>query len=218
MKKCNSCNIDFITSSNLCPICRNNLYGDNEISTFPTNILYNTSNLILKIVLFISISILIIYGFIEINIFKEFKYINLVFLGLLTNYTITYFILKNSKNILKMFFKYGIVLMFLTIIWYIFTKKSYIPNYIIPGISLLEIVSNFIINLIFRKNYFIRYSNLLLTNIILLIMPALFILLNITTNNLMSYICLIIALITILGLIIFCFDDLIDELKKIFNI
>lgn len=218
MKKCNSCNVNFTTSEVLCPLCQNNLYGVSEESMFPKNIRYNTHSLILKILLFSSIVITIVSSFIELYIFNRIKYNIYVYLGLITNYYIIYFILKNSKNILKMFFKYGIVLIFLTLLWYYFTKGKFIVNYVIPSIALGELLFNILISIIIRKNYFIKYSNLILTNLFLLILPVLLVLFNITTNDLMSYICLVVALITIFGLIIFCLDDIKEELSKIFNI
>ena len=218
MKKCNSCNINFNTTKKFCPLCQNKLYGKDSISIYPENIRRNTYSLILKIVIFISLIASIISSFIELYIFKKINYNIYVYLGLITNYMIIYFILKNSKNIFKMFFKYGVLLIFLTILWYYFTKVKFIVNYIIPSIGLIELIFSLIVSLIIRKNYFIKYSNLIFINICILLIPIILVLFKITTNNLMSYICFISALITIIGLIIFCYDDIKEEILKIFNV
>lgn len=218
MKKCNSCNILFNTNEIICPLCQNTLIGTSGESTFPKNIRKNTYSLILKIVIFTSLVAAIISTFIEVYIFNKINYNIYVYLGLITNYSIIYFILKNSKNILKMFFKYGFLLIILTFIWYYVTKVKFIVNYIIPSIGLIELLFSIIVSLIIRKNYFIKYSNLILMNIFILLLPIFLVLFNITTNNLMSYICFISALITIFGLIIFCYDDIKEEVSKIFNV
>lgn len=218
MKKCNSCNILFNTNELICPLCQNTLIGKSGNSIFPKNIRHKTHSLILKIVIFSSLVSAIISTFIELYIFNKINYNIYVYLGLLTNYSIIYFILKNSKNILKMFFKYGFLLIILTFIWYYFTKVKFIVNYIIPSIGLFELLFSVLISLIIRKNYFIKYSNLILMNLFILLLPIFLVLFNITSNNLMSYICFISALITIIGLIIFCYDDIKEEVSKIFNV
>ena len=218
MKKCNSCNIKFNTRSKLCPLCQNKLDGSIENSIYPKNIRRKTYSLILRIIIFISLVTSIISTFIELYVFNDLNYNMYVYLGLISNYIIIYFILKNSKNIFKMFFKYGTILMILTFMWYYFTGVKFIVNYIIPSIGLAELIFSLIVSLIIRKNYFIKYYSLILVNILILLVPIFLVIFNITTNNLMSYICLISALITIIGLIIFCYDDIKEEILKIFNI
>ena len=88
MKKCNSCNIEFSTSSNLCPLCQNILTGECNNLMFPSNIRYKTNSLILKIVLFSSICIFLISAFIEILLTNNLIYSSYVGLGLITNYVI----------------------------------------------------------------------------------------------------------------------------------
>lgn len=218
MKKCNSCNIEFNTIEKLCPLCQNKLSGESKNIVFPKNIRLNTNTLILKILLFSSVVICILSSFLELYVMGVLKYNIYVYLGFITNYCVIYFILKNSKNILGMIERYGIVLITFTLIWYFVTKSHIITNYIIPSIALFELVFNLIIGIILRKNYLIKYSGLILVNIILLILPVLLVLFGLTTNNLMSYICLTFALITISGLLIFFLDDIKEELSKIFNI
>ena len=185
MKKCNSCNIFFNTHELLCPLCQNRLYGEGKDGLYPKNIRHNTHSLILKIVLFSSLVISIISTFIELYIFNKINYNVYVYLGLISNYCVIYFILRNSNNIFKMFFKYGIILIFLTLIWYYFTEGKFIVNYVIPSIGLIELLFSLVVSLIIRKNYFIKYSNLIFINILILFLPiflapALEVIINIT--------------------------------------
>ena len=55
-------------------------------------------------------------------------------------------------------------------------------------------------------------------NIFLCLVPFLLVKLNFTTNALLSYICSLCSVITCLGLLIFYYEDIKEELLKIFNI
>ena len=218
MKKCNSCKIEFNTSEKLCPLCQNQLVGECENEVFPKNIRFTANSLILKIVLFISVVIALIVGFIEVYNMHSLKYTCYTSLGLITNFCVIYFILKNYQNVLKMLGKYGFILIVLILICYFVTKNTIIMDYIVTSICLLELLFNFITGLVLKRSYLVKYSNIIVMNIFLLILPSIFVALGFITNPIMAYICLIFALITIAGLFIFCFDDIKEELSKIFNV
>ena len=218
MKKCNNCNINFNTDESLCPLCQNILVGNNYEKIFPANIRLKTNSIILKILLFISLVVSIIVGFIELCISKQLHYTWFVLGGLLTNYILIYFILKNKQNILSLFGKYGLTLIILSLIWYIATKNTIITNYIIPSICIFELLFNVITFIVLKTNYLVNYLDIILLNLLLLILPMILILLKCTTFNILSYICFVFALIVLLGLIIFYFNEIKNELKKLFNI
>ena len=218
MRKCNSCNIEFNINDNHCPLCQNILMGTSEDVLFPKNIRYKTNSLILKILLFISIVVILIVGFIELISYDKLNVTSYVSMALMTNYVVVYFILKNFQNIYHILGKYGIIVTTLLLIWYAVTKTKIITNYIIPGVCIFELISTSVLGIILRKNYFINYTGQILMNIFLLFIPIILVALNLTTNNLMSYICCLLSIITIIGLLIFFFDDILDELNKIFNL
>ena len=218
MKICNNCHIKFNTDETLCPLCQNELVGKNIERIFPINIRLKTNTTILKILLFISLVTSIIVGFIELCISKQLHYTWFVLGGLLTNYILVYFILKNKQNVLNLFGKYGLTLILLSLIWYIATKNTIITNFIIPSICIFELLFNLITFIILKSNYLVNYLNIILLNILLLILPMILILLRCTTFNILSYICFVLALIILLGLIMFYFSEIKNELKKLFNI
>lgn len=218
MKKCNSCNISFNTSEKLCPLCQNILSGECEDLSFPSNVRFKSSSLILKILLFVSITLFLIFTFCEVVFFEQFNISLYIGLGLVTNYIIIYNILKNYQNIYKLFFKYGLIIVILLLMWYLVIKSPIITNYIIPSVCMFELVLNLIVGLVFRKNYLIKYSGHMLVNLILLFLPIVLVLLDLTTNNIMAYLCSLFAVISIVFLVIFFYEDIKDELCKIFNI
>lgn len=218
MKKCNSCNISFNIGEKLCPLCQNILSGECNDLSFPSNVRFKSSSLILKILLFVSITLFLIFSFGEVVFFENFDISLYVGLGLISNYVIIYFILKNYKNIYKMFFKYGLIVVILLLMWYFVIKSPIITNYIIPSVCMFELLLNLIVGIVFRKNYLVKYSGHMLVNLILLFVPILLVGLGLTTNNIMAYLCFLFAVISIVGLVIFFYDDIKDELCKIFNV
>lgn len=218
MKKCNSCNIKFNTKYKFCPLCQNKLIGNKYEDVFPTNNRQKVKTLLMKYLLFFSLVVIIIANFIELYIFESIKYSGFLAGVLITNYVIIHFTLKNRKNILGLLGKYGVVLIILSLLWYFWIKSSIIIDYIIPGICICELVFNMIIFIILRSKYVVNYFSIILLNLVILILPLVLILLDLTTNNLLSYICFLLALIMLLWLIIFYFDDIKEELEKFLNL
>ena len=91
MKKCNSCNIKFNTTEKICPLCQNKLVGNAE-GVFPINYRYKGTVMIKKIMLFLSLTIFIICGFVDYQLNSAFTWAIVVGLALITN-----FIINTSK-------------------------------------------------------------------------------------------------------------------------
>lgn len=218
MKKCTNCNIKFNIEEQYCPLCQNKLLGKCTEKVFPSNVRLKTNVFILKLLFFVSLVLIIISGFIELYVSGKIYYSLFIIGGLLTNYIIVYYILKNKENVLNLFGKYGLILIILSFIWYVATKNVIITNYIIPFFSIFELIFNVVSFIILKNNYIVNYLKLILLNILLLILPVILLLFKCTTYNLLSYICFLFALIILVGLIIFYFDEIKMEFKKIFNI
>ncbi len=217
MKKCTSCNINYNTSENFCPLCQNKLIGENSEEVFPSKIRLK-AHLLFKILLFITLAVSIICGFIELCISNHLKYSLFIIGGLFTNLVIVYHIIKNRHNVLRFIGKTGVIFIIIALIWYFITKSMIITNYIIPSICIFELLYNLITFIVLRNNYIINYLSLILINMFILIIPILLILFKCTSFNLISYISLVFALILLIGLFIFYFDEIIEELKKLFNL
>lgn len=218
MKNCPSCKIKFNTSEEQCPLCQNLLKGHGSNDVFPTNIKFKTDSAIFKTLLFISAVITILSIFIELYFSNSLKYTMLIFGGLISNLFVVYFILKNNQNVLKMVEKYGLLLVMLTLLWYIATKEVIITNYVIPLLCIFELVFILISFMVMKRNYVVNHLSLILLNIFLQFLPILLVLLGWTTYDFLSYISFVCALIIMVGLLIFFHDEIKSELKKIFDI
>lgn len=204
MKTCKHCHIQFVTTEEICPLCQNGLSGKSD-SVFPSNVRYKTGSFLLKLLLFLSIVVVLLTGFIEFLVREQFYYSWFVFGGLLTNYIVIYFTLKNKQNVLGLFLEYGFIFVILSFLWYLGTGYRVIPNFIIPSICIFELLFNSITFIILKNNYIVNYFSLVLLNLLLLLFPALLLLFRVITFPLLSYICFCFALILLIGLFIFYF-------------
>lgn len=100
MRKCNKCNIEFNGNFEMCPLSNSRMTGKKTDNVFPK---IKTSNptLLYKVLSFVSFTIGVLFAFAEYVISKSFYISKLVVLGLVTNYILVKFILKNYKVVLK---------------------------------------------------------------------------------------------------------------------
>ena len=215
MMKCNKCKIEYSGSFIRCPLCQTELVGKKEDSIFPK--IQTKEKLLYKILLFVSFAIGVLFAFIEHTILKSFSITKFVVFGLITNYILIKFILHNYKNVLKTMNKYFWLLLLLFFIWHFATKSMIITTYIISILCITIFVFNSIVMIILKNSYIIKFVKTIILNCCIGLIPLLLVWLNLTTFDLISYICAILDLIFFVGLLIFCKDNVIEELKKIFN-
>ncbi|MDO4996010.1 MAG: DUF6320 domain-containing protein [Bacilli bacterium] len=217
MKKCSKCNISFNIDDMHCPLCGNKLSGTCEDIIFPKDNYYITRSLLLKSILTVSILIFVISLITEKYFLNTMSISFLVGGFLIANYILIYYVLKNFDNILELIGKNGILINVLLIILFLYTGNKLITNYVIPLVCIFELIFNLIAFLILKKKYIFNYLKVFLLNIILLFIPIVLNLLRWCTNNYFSYLCLVFGIVSLGAIIIFYFDELREELKKIFN-
>ena len=93
----------------------NKLIGNEYEEIFPKYI-YKNKSIILKILTFISLVFIIISIFLELYISNDLFYTKFIVSGLIANYIIIYFILKNKQDILELFGKFGMILIIIQLL------------------------------------------------------------------------------------------------------
>ena len=212
MKECKSCHIKLNTNYEFCPFCQDKLEGK-SFSYYP-KYKKRKSPKIFKIIVFISILIALITGFIDYQIHSYLTWSMYILLALLSNIIITYYIFNSENDIHNSLVGYGLVLILIAIIWYYLTKLKYITDYIIPILCILIMLYTSFISF-FTK---VKPLSFLSVNMLVVIEPILLVLGHYTTNNLLCYLCILIFIIIILRLYFFHHDELKEELIKIFRI
>lgn len=216
MRKCNKCNIEFNGSFDICPLCSSQMTGKKTDNVFP-KINTSSSAILYKVLSFVSFVIGVLFVFTEYMISKSFYISKFIILGLLTNYILVKFILKNYKDVLKMMNKYFWVILILFFIWFLITKSLIITTYLIPILCIIIFAFNSITMLVLRESYIIKFAKTILLDCLIGVIPLVLVAFKLTTFDLLSYICAILGLLVFVGLLIFCKEDIMEEFKKIFN-
>ncbi len=216
MKKCSKCMIEFNGNLKICPLCQSELYGNNTNSVFP-KLNYKKNKLLYKILLFVSFCIGILFAFIEYNMHSSLYITKYVIFGLITNYVLIKFIHNNYKNVLKMMNGYFFVLIILFLLWFWITKSLIITTYLVPVLCIIIFIFNSITLLVLKDSYLIKFVKTILSDCLVGLIPLLLVYFKLTTFDLLSYICVLLDIIVFIGLLIFCKDNVIEEIKKIFN-
>ena len=71
--------------------------------------------------------------------------------------------------------------------------------------------------LVLRKTYILKYVKTILLDCIIGLVPLILVYFNLSTLPILSYICALLSAIVFMALLIFCYDNVVDEIKKIFN-
>lgn len=217
MRKCNKCKISYTGNINRCPLCQGKLIGEKEESPFP-KIHEHKTTVLHKILLFTTISIGVIFAFLEYLIHKDFIITKYAVFGLLTIYILVIAVIKKYKNILKMMNRYFIIILILVFLWFLITKSLIITTYIIPILCIVILIFNNITMLVLKDSYIDKFLNVILLDCLIGFIPALLMFLNLVTSVILTYTCLLLDILIFIGLIIFCYDKIIEELTKKANI
>lgn len=212
MKKCNNCQINLNTNYEYCPFCQDKLEGE-AFSYFPKYKKKNSPK-VFKIIVYISLLIAIITGFIDYQIHSYLTWSIYCILGLLSNIIITYYIINSEKDINNSLVGYGLVLILISIIWYYLTELHFITDYIIPILCIsIMLYTSFVT--FFTK---VKPLTYLSVNMLVVIEPILLVLRHYTTNNILCYLSILTFIIIFIRLYFFHHDELKEELIKIFRI
>lgn len=217
MKHCNNCKIDFNTVEKVCPLCQSKLTGTCK-SVFPV-LKINRNDLLLKIVLFISVVAAFINCYIDYMIHNKITYSSFVILGVVTFYVLLKYILKSvHKDLLSVFYNMVFVVIILLFVWFYFTKLSIIPSIIIPIITMVDLLMSSLVALILRQKYIRKYIHVIFMNCVISLIPVILVFTKITDDLVLAHISFGCAVISIIGLIIFDFNSLKEEIYKMFYI
>lgn len=213
--KCNNCGVTVNSPSKYCPICSNKLKHKGTNTIYPK--IKRKSNMYLKVILFISLLITLVVGYIDYEINKTITFSAYVGLALLSNYITIVYIFRSYKDIFKLFGRYGLILNIILFIWYMYTKQIFITNYIIPGLCIIELLFNDIFLFIFKRKHIRKYLGVLISNVVVAFVPLILIALKMIDFNYVAHVAMILSIINILILVIFDFSDLKEEVIMFFN-
>ena len=217
MKHCNKCNVDINTNEKYCPLCQSKLDGKSN-SVYPT-LKSKKIDIVLRFILFFSLVAIFINCYIDYVVNNKLTYSLFVILGVLSFYILIRYIFKSvHKDLLGVFYNIMLIIIILLFIWFGFTKSSIIASIIIPSIVIFDLLLSTILALILRKNYIRKYIHVIFMNILLSFVPVILVFTKVSSDMICNHIAFGFAMITTLYLIVFDFNQLKEEVQKMFYI
>ena len=224
MKYCKNCSLKFDSVGEKCIFCNSLLQDVNEqrSSTFsnkkPKSYYIEK---VKKIIAFALIVIFVVSIFIENYLYNDRHY------WLLTLFSCfyIYFVSSVSLNVSKVLVAKIMNISFLTSletigVFYFFDEfnmKGFVFSYVYPGIILLSLVSIIVVFAITGKKRFHDQLIYIFINILWGLTPLIPVLCNIVNPTYISYICIAISALMLLGLILFSNKDTRDEFNRRFH-
>lgn len=216
MQYCEHCKVDIRDKRQRCPLCQNPLPrpSDDSESIFPHIPIKYDSHMALKILIFLSITIIVSSFSIYILFPVSVNWPKYVILTILCIWIILYVVIKKRKNITKtMVWQVGVISL-IAVFWdWITGWNGWSINYGIPIICLAAMAVLFITAKIMNQKPK-DYLFYLLLDILYGFVPIIFVLFGWVTVLYPSMICITFSIISFCALLLFQGGNIKDELIK----
>lgn len=217
MRKCNKCKIEYNGNLTKCPLCQSDLTGKKTPSVFP-QLKEQKENILRKLLLFIVVAIVIISIFIEYLVHQRLTATKYIILSLITLYILVIYIIEKYQKPIKMMNRYFIIILILLFIWYLLIKSKVITTFLIPILCIVILLFNSITMIVLKESYINKSFGIILLDCILGLIPLLLNILSLVTTPIIVYICTLLDALIFFALLIFCHENLKEELEKRMNI
>jgi hypothetical protein len=160
---------------------------------------------------------MIINVYLDLQLTNHITWSKYVVFGCAVFYIVVRSIIRSHRNPMSLLTGYAFLLVVLLLIFFWLTKFYVITNFIIPILCLTELIISVFYALVVKNKYIKKYLSVIVTNMLVSFIPFGLMIFKLTTFNVLVNISYVLSIISFVGLIIFDYDDLKDELSKIFN-
>lgn len=214
MKKCQSCNIEVGGNFSYCPLCQNELVGEQEERYFPPIKEKKAQSLFYKIQLFFSLAVLILCisldYMMELHGGLHWSIITTAWIIVL-QLTIRQLMRKHSAAVYFVSYISLAIAVVLLVSAYYLNYMTFCLQYILPSICMYVLVVLFLFCLLDKKGNVMVY---LLVTILISIAPNVVLLLHHKKPPILWSICFVVGAISLLGLIVFTGSKVFNEIHK----
>jgi hypothetical protein len=217
MKRCERCGVEIGGELERCPLCQSELHGQAEPSVFPANVVRKSGTMALKILAFATGACLLSMLFAGFAFALPVNIVVVICLALALNYLLVRAILIHAPDFLRIVARYFLLLLAISLIWFLATGNLLVTTFMIPGICLLALVFDNVLVALFRSTFISGYAKYLLFNVVLGLAPLLLVALGLTTFNLLAYISALAASLSMLWILVFMRKQLFAEISKLFS-
>lgn len=220
MNICDKCKVKIRGGQKICPLCQNKLKDeDNSEDIFPKiPTIFHEHNFFIRVIILISITISVICAVINIIYYPKILWWLFVAVGLACFGADLYFIISKRRNIPGNILYQVIVISLISVVWDFWIGfNGWSINYVIPIVCVLAMAAMSIIAKVSKlesRDYIIY----LLIDIVLGIIPAVFVYFNIVKIRIPSIICTASSIIFLAALILFEGENMYSEIKRRFHV
>lgn len=223
MVKCNKCGVTVNSSVRTCPLCQNELdtvnvnvkHKINYFNLKNEKIAFSEDDIfpyiepsfkrgawtkVLSAIVLITVAICTYIDFMISNSITWSTYVDLALLCVVLSVTIA---IQKKRNLSGILFYEYLLIVFACVFWDFYTGyHGWALNYVLPTVSPLFVVVNFIFRLVFKREFLKYYRNVMVAGVASILA---FVLLKLDINNSIWLSCIsgIIGLISVVGLSIF---------------
>lgn len=213
MVKCNKCNVEVDTVSDVCPLCNSEIKNKDE-STYPVIKNNLTKALFMKKIFFIHCIICIIIVLINYFCTPNVKWSIFVVIQIIVAYFIFLRIFKGRHRIIRLLFILNFITCITSIFWdYYVGFSGWSINYVLPSLcisyGIFMIVLRFLRYFAFKEN-----TSYIYLNVCIAFIPFILYKVGKITFPLLAIISLVMGVINILILVIFGWTNFKEDIRK----
>lgn len=218
MKYCHSCQIEVGGTQTHCPLCQNELSGTDAAPFWPYHPTQPKPSMLYKVQLFIALSSIVITMTLDflLDVHRNKHWSLMVLLWVFGGELIIRWIMRRNKKASSYVAFFSIVFCLLVgLSSFFFGYWKICKTFILPSICMLALLINFILSMTDKKQNAMVF---LLCNIVISFVPTLAMMIADGKAPMLWTICLMEALITFIGLVIFKGKLVLVEIQKRLNI
>jgi hypothetical protein len=218
MKHCDTCGVDFTGALEHCPLCQGALHGEVSPSVFPAQQTYlRPRRLAVEILTFATGAALMLLVF--------FSYLfawpaPIVFASAVAVAISTLFVnsaILHAPHPLRIIFRYCYIMLAIALVWFAATRSLIVTTLVIPIMCLASLVFDVVLLIVLRDKAIIRYAKYLAFDIMFALLTLVFIPLGWAPWNVLVLVSGLVALLMLLGLLVFARRQLFAEFGKLFS-
>ncbi|WP_270297348.1 DUF6320 domain-containing protein [Eggerthella sinensis] len=217
MKRCDKCGVEFSGNLDCCPLCQSELSGDATPPVFPRNEVRKSGAIALAVLAFATGVCLLVMLFLGYLLKLPGDIVLTVCLGLVVNYLFVRNIITHTPDFLRVVVRYFLVLLAIAAVWFLVSRNLVVTTFVIPGICLMALVFDGVLFAVFRGTFVTTYAKYLLFDVAFGLIPIALTALGLTTWDVLALISAFVALVFLLGMVVFTRKQLIAEVRKLFS-
>lgn len=217
MRHCAVCNIDCTGDLDRCPLCGSTLAGTASPSPFPIMPVQRVRKRAQRILAAVTTALLVSWVTLCMVLKLPWPIGVAASVALGLNYLFARNVIVHSPNVLRVIFRYFLVVMAMALLWFFATGDKIASSYVIPGISLAALLCDGVLLGIQGARMVSEYGKYLLYDIVFGAVPPALILTGTVAVPALAWSCAIAAVALLAALLVVARRSVTDEARRLFT-